>query len=41
MTDLQWFMSLKLTRPGHDNENFVPAMLEFGILCELEPYDAR
>lgn len=36
LTDLQRFALLKLTRPGHDNENFVPAMLEFGILSELE-----
>jgi hypothetical protein len=36
LTDLQRFALLKLTRPGHDNENFVPAMIEFGILSELE-----
>ncbi len=36
LTDLQRFALLKLTRPGHDNENFVPAMREFGLLSELE-----
>jgi hypothetical protein len=36
LTDLQRFALLKLTRPGHDNENFVPAMLEFGLLAVPE-----
>jgi len=31
LSDLQRFALLKLTREGHDNENFVPAMTEFGI----------
>jgi len=26
------FALLKLSRPGHDNENFVPALREFGLL---------
>ncbi|CVI63554.1 nitrate reductase associated protein (plasmid) [Agrobacterium leguminum] len=29
LTDLQRFALLKLTRSGHDNENFVPALREF------------
>jgi hypothetical protein len=28
---LQRFALFKLTRPGHSNENFVPALREFGI----------
>lgn len=36
LTDLQRFALLKLTRPGHDNENFVPAMIEFGVLPKRE-----
>jgi hypothetical protein len=32
LTVLPRFVLLKLTRPGHDNENFVPAMIEFGLL---------
>ena len=31
LTDLQRFALFKLTRPGHDNENFLPAMQEFGL----------
>jgi hypothetical protein len=39
-TLLQWagltpsrrFALFKLTRPGHDNENFLPAMREFGLI---------
>ena len=26
------FALFKLTRPGHDNDNFIPAMREFGLL---------
>ncbi len=29
---LQRFALFKLTRPGHDNDNFIPAMQEFGLL---------
>jgi len=31
LTLLQRFALFKLTRAGHDNDNFVPAMQEFGI----------
>ena len=30
---LQRFALLKLTRPGHDNVNFLPALGEFGLLA--------
>jgi hypothetical protein len=32
ITPLQRFTLFKLTRPGHDNDNFIPAMQEFGLL---------
>ena len=32
LTPLQRFALFKLTRPGHDNDNFIPAMREFGLL---------
>lgn len=32
LTPLQRFSIFKLTRPGHCNENFVPAMREFGLI---------
>ena len=32
LTPLQRFALFKLTRPGHSNENFIPAMREFLIL---------
>lgn len=32
LDDLQRFALFKLTRPGHDNDNFIPAMEEFGLL---------
>lgn len=32
LSPLQRFTLLKLTREGHDNVNFVPAMHEFGLL---------
>lgn len=32
LTPLQRFALFKLTRPGHSNENFLPAMREFSIL---------
>jgi hypothetical protein len=32
ITPLQRFTLFKLTRPGHDNDNFEPAMHEFGLL---------
>lgn len=31
LSTLQRFALLKLTRPGHDNENFLPAIHEFGL----------
>ncbi|CAH1661735.1 nitrate reductase associated protein [Chelatococcus asaccharovorans] len=36
LTALQRFTLVKLTREGHDNENFVPAMREFGVLVREE-----
>lgn len=32
LTNLQRFALLKLSRPSHENKNFVPAMTEFGLL---------
>jgi hypothetical protein len=32
LTPLQRFALFKLTRPGHSNENFLPAMREFQLL---------
>lgn len=32
LSPLQRFAIFKLTRPGHSNENFVPAMREFGLI---------
>lgn len=32
LSPLQRFSLFKLTRPGHDNDNFVPALREFGLL---------
>lgn len=32
LTPLQRFTLLKLAREGHDNLNFIPALLEFGLL---------
>ena len=32
LSSLQRFALFKLTRPGHDNDNFRPAMQEFGLL---------
>jgi hypothetical protein len=32
LTPLQRFTLFKLTRPGHSNDNFLPAMREFSIL---------
>jgi hypothetical protein len=33
LTDLRRFTLLKLTRDGHDNVNFAPALREFGFLA--------
>jgi hypothetical protein len=33
LTELQRFAVFKLTRPGHTNENFIPAMREFGLIA--------
>ncbi|MGB2924768.1 MAG: nitrate reductase associated protein [Limnothrix sp.] len=32
LTPLQKFALIKLSRPSHENHNFVPAMQEFGLL---------
>ena len=32
LSPLQRFALFKLTRPGHTNDNFVPAMREFGLI---------
>jgi hypothetical protein len=32
LAPLQRYALFKLTRPGHDNDNFIPAMREFGLL---------
>ena len=32
LAPLRRFALFKLTRPGHDNDNFIPAMCEFGML---------
>lgn len=32
LSGLQRFTLFKLTRPGHDNDNFEPALREFGLL---------
>jgi hypothetical protein len=32
LTSVQRFALFKLTRPGHSNENFLPAMREFNLL---------
>ena len=32
LSELQRFALFKLTRPGHTNQNFVPAMREFGLI---------
>jgi hypothetical protein len=32
LTDLQRFALLKLCRPGHENKNFVKALVEFGLV---------
>ena len=35
LTAVQRFALIKLTRPGHSNENFLPALKEFGVLADL------
>ena len=32
LTDQQRFALIKLTRPGHENQNFLAAMREFGLI---------
>lgn len=32
LTPLQRFALIKLSRPGHENRNFLPALAEFGLL---------
>jgi len=34
LTPLKRFVLIKLTRPGHSNDNFMPALREFGLLPE-------
>jgi hypothetical protein len=31
LSSLKRFTLYKLTRPNHDNDNFIPAMQEFGL----------
>jgi hypothetical protein len=33
LTTLQRFVLLKLSRPSHENKNFLPALEEFGLTC--------
>jgi hypothetical protein len=33
LTRLQRFALIKLTRDNHDNVNFIPAMMEFGLVA--------
>jgi hypothetical protein len=37
LSPLQRFALFKLTRPGHSNDNFIPAMREFGMLKRQDP----
>jgi len=39
LTTLQRFTLIKLTRAGHDNDNFAPALREFGLAVEAAPAD--
>lgn len=41
LTELQRFALVKLSREGHDNVNFVPALREFGLLPPHEAQPAR
>lgn len=34
LTPLKRFVLIKLTRPGHSNDNLLPALREFGLLTE-------
>jgi hypothetical protein len=34
LSALQRFTLFKLTRPNHKNDNFIPAMREFGVMAE-------
>ena len=34
LTPLQRFALIKLSRPGHENRNFYPALVEFGLVAE-------
>lgn len=33
LTPLQRFVLIKLSRPSHENKNFLPALAEFGLTC--------
>ncbi|MGD1849287.1 MAG: nitrate reductase associated protein [Cyanophyceae cyanobacterium] len=32
LSEIQRFVLVKLSRPGHENRNFIPALKEFGLL---------
>ena len=32
LSDIQRFALIKLSRPGHESHNFVPALIEFGLM---------
>jgi hypothetical protein len=36
LTPLQRFALLKLSRPGHENRNFYPALVEFGLATAVD-----
>lgn len=38
LTDVQRFALIKLTRAGHENANFLPAMREFGLAVRERAY---
>ncbi len=37
LSQVQRFSLMKLSRAGHDNDNFVPALREFGLLPDTTP----
>lgn len=40
LTPLQRFALIKLSRPGHENRNFLPALQEFGLAAQVSPADS-
>ncbi len=36
LSDIQRFVLVKLSRPSHENRNFVPALQEFGLMVPQE-----